>query len=282
MNIDRYLNTVQLFFTEKVNHLLSVVLFKRTLYAYIILNGLISLPIMSQVWSNHAYLLHYYPQDNFLMKILNSMSNPGLSDYYWFFVIGQIICAVLALFGVQKRLMGVLLCFLSMNLYYNSAQIQNGGTNLLILVLFYLMFVNEDAEKSKYQGIKTVDISITNFAFLAIQIQVCVLYLVSAISKLYGSHWLDGSALYYVFNLDAYSGDWIKRHIANNDWVSIPLTYFTICFQFAFPFTVWIKKLKPITLSIGVLFHILIIFIMGITDFGIIMLVMYIPFIRND
>lgn len=265
-----------------MNNRSIILLFKRILYSYIILNGLISLPVASEIWSTHANLIHYYPTDSILIKVLNILSRAGFGNYYWFFVIGQILCCCIALLGYQKRFMGILLYFISANLYLNTGQLQNGGTNLLLIVLFYLIFVNEDADQSKNSRIRIIDISCTNFAFLTIQIQVCILYLVSAVSKLYGSHWLDGSALYYIFNIDVYSTNWVQKHIANADWITIPLTYFTLFFQLAFPITVWIKKLKPLTLLIGFLFHLLIIFIMGITDFGLIMLIMYLPFVKRQ
>lgn len=273
---------MEYFFTEKVNNLNVIILFKRAVYLFILFNAIISLPIASQIWSTDSYLIHYYPFNNLLIKTLNVLSRQGVNNYYMYFLYGQIICCLACLAGFMKRIAGVLLYFISANLYFNAAQIQNGGTNILLITLFYLLFINEDAEKHKNEKLKIIDISVSNFAFFAAQIQVCILYFVSAVSKLQGTHWLDGSALYYVFNLDEYSTNWFRRYVANTNWITIPLTYFTLFFQLAFPVMVWIKKLKPITLIVGIIFHVFIIFIMGITDFGIIMLIMYILFLSEN
>ncbi|MBI2268840.1 MAG: HTTM domain-containing protein [Bacteroidetes bacterium] len=276
--ITKYIDLTEALFTEKVNTPHTILLFKKAVYLYIILNGLISLPIASQIWSVDANMIHYYPQDNFAIKLINILSRPGINNYYWYFVIGQLTCATVALFGYLKRLMGILLYFISVNLYYNAGLIQNGGTNLLVITLFYMIFMNEAAGQQQNNKIRTFEITATNFAFLAAKIQVCLLYFVSAVYKLYGSHWMDGSALYYVLNMDEYSTSWIQKNIANTDWLTIPVTYFTLTFQMLFPVTVWIKKFKPLTLWVGVVFHVLIIFMMGITDFGLIMLIMYLLF----
>lgn len=279
--ITKYVNRVETLFTNKVNQPFTILLFKKAVYLYIILNNMISLPIARQIWSSEANMIHYYPQDNLAIKLLNLLSRPEVNNYYWYFVIGQFICAALALFGYLKRLMGVLLYFISVNLYYNAGLMQNGGTNLLVITLFYMIFMNEAAGQQPNHRIRSFDITITNFAFFAAKMQVCLLYFVSAVYKLYGSHWMDGSALYYVLNIDEYSTNWIRKNIANADWLTIPVTYFTLGFQIVFPVTVWIKKLKPLTLWIGVAFHVLIIFMMGLTDFGLIMLIMYLLF-AND
>ena len=277
----KYISGLEEWFTTKVNTPGTILLFKKAVYVFILFNGLITLPIAPEIWSPFASMIHYYPTDNLAIKLMNILSRPSVNNYYWFFVIGQLFCAAIALVGYQKQLMGVLLYFITANLYYNSGLIQNGGTNLLMITLFYMMFMNEDADKYKNGTFRTIAISFSNFALLAAQFQVCLLYIVSSVYKLHGSHWIDGSALYYILNIDEYSTAFIQKYVANTDWITVPATYLTLTFQLLFPVTVWIKKLKPITLVTGIAFHLLIIFMMGLTDFGLIMIVMYLLFFSN-
>lgn len=268
--------------TDSVISPFTIILFKKAVYAYIILNGLISLPIASEIWGPESYLIHYNPPGNFAIKFLNIISRPDVNTYYLVFVIGQIICSIIALFGFMKRMMAILLYFISVNLYYSAGIVQNAGPNILFIILFYMIFMNEDAGDRKNEAMKSLDTSLTNFALLAAKVQICILYFVSAVYKLLGEHWLDGSALYYVLHTEEFTTNWIITNIADRDWLTRSVTYFTVIFQLAFPITVWVKKLKPITLIIGVVFHLLIIFIMGLTDFGLIMIVMYLLFINDQ
>lgn len=278
--LNKYLGQAEIFFTVQVNQPNTILLFKKAIYLHVFINGLILLPIATQIWSPDANLIHYHP-DGFRIAFINCLSNPALNNYYLFFVIGQLVSCVIAVIGFAKRLMSTLIYFLSASLYFNAGVIQNGGTNLLLIILFYLIFANEDAEKHASEKRRLTDRTFTNFAFLAIQIQVCILYFVSAIYKLFGAHWMDGSALYYILNIDEYTAPWVQHYIANTDWLTIPVTYFTLFFQLAFPITVWIKKLKTVTVIIGIAFHVLIIFMMGLTDFGLIMLLIYILFLSD-
>jgi hypothetical protein len=281
MGLNKYIDSLENIFTERINKPFTIILFKKAVYIYILLNGLITLPIAAQLWSPAANTIHFYPVDDFGIKLLNILSRPDLNNYYWLFVVGQLLCCVVLLLGYKKRVTGILLYFITANLYYNARLVQNGGTNLLLLTLLYMIFINEDAEQHENKNLRITDLTISNFAFLAAQIQVCVLYFVSSVYKLYGSHWIDGSALYYILNIDEYSTSWIQQHIANRDWLTVSVTYFTLGFQLLFPITIWIKKLKPITLWIGIVFHVLIILMLGLTDFGLIMLVMYLLFVSN-
>lgn len=267
--------------TDKVISPNTIILFKKAVYIYIILNGLISLPLAAEIWGPDSYLIHYYPVGNWGIKFLNIISRPDVNTYYLLFVIGQMICSIVALLGYMKRLMSVLLYFLSVNLYYSAGIIQNAGPNVLFVILFYMIFMNEDASDHKNVSIKSSDIGLTNFALITAQIQICVIYFVSAVYKLLGPHWLDGSALYYVLHIEEFTTNWVITYIADRDWLTIPITYLTVIFQLAFPITVWIKKLKPLTLWVGIAFHVLIILVMGLTDFGLIMLIMYLLFVND-
>ena len=269
-------------FTVRVNHAATIVLFKKTVYLYLIINGLILLPVAPQIWGPDAFLIHYYPADSLAMKVLDVLSHPAVNRFYWCFLAGQLACCFAGLAGWGRRWSDLLLYFLTANMYFNVALIQNGGTNLMMVILFYMMFMNEQADRGRHPALRTLDVTATNFALLTAQIQVCVLYFVSTVYKVSGTHWLDGSAIYYVFNIDDYSTPWIQRHIANCDWLTVPATYATLGFQVLFPVTVWLKRLKPVTLAVGILFHLMVVLMIGFTVFGLIMIIMYLLFLSDS
>jgi len=53
-----------------------------------------------------------------------------------------------------------------------------------------------------------------------------------------------------------------------------------LAYQLAFPFLIWIKKIKKLLLAFGVLFHLVIGLGMGIWDFALIMMASYTAFIE--
>jgi hypothetical protein len=116
---------------------------------------------------------------------------------------------------------------------------------------------------------------ISNFAFFAMRLQVVFLYLVASYYKLQGETWIDGTAFYYVLYNDMYSHPWFKNIFIDNTFVIKSVSWFTLLFQMLFPVLVWIKKTKNIMLMAGVFLHVMIAWVMGIVDFGVIMILMY-------
>lgn len=278
----KYPGHTEYLLTSKVNNAHTIILFKKAVYLYVLISGIITLPDASQLWGPEAYNIRISPGDDLLFNVMNILSRPRINNYYIYFIYGQLACCILLLSGLMRRTAAISLYLITANLYYSARLAQNAGDNVVLLMLFYMIFMNEYPEQIKNNISRTIGIATTNFAFLAAQIQVCILYLVSAVYKLNGPHWTDGSALYYILNIDDYSSNWIQHHIANRDWITIPATYLIMAFQFTFPLTVWIKKLKPFTLTLGIVFHLLVIFIIGLTDFGIIMIIMYLLFLSNE
>ena len=282
INVATYSNRLINYFSNEVQHPNTIKLFRKCVYMFLIINGLILLPIADQIWSPETYLIHYHPFQNFLLKFLNVMSRPSVNEYYLVFVIGQILFAITGLIGFIPRISAIMVYFFTANLYYSAASIQTGGTNLMMLLLLYMIFVDENPSKTRNPKRETLNITISNFAFLACMVQVCIVYFVSAVYKLQGSHWLDGSAIYYVLNVDTYTTPFLKEHIASRDWITIPLTYFTLGFQLIFPFFVWIKKLKPVTLTLGIILHVCIGWMLGLMDFSVIMIIAYVLFFSHE
>ena len=165
-----------------------------------------------------------------------------------------------------------------MNLYHKTIPIQNAGFNLLVMVLFMLIFMDENANNTKSTFWKTINITATNFAVWAARFQVIILYAVASYFKLTGSTWLDGTAFYYVLFNDTYSHPWFKELLIGNSFLIHAITWFALTFQLLFPVLIWFKKTKLSMIVLGILFHLMIIIVMGITDFGIIMLIMYLLF----
>ncbi|HEU4716608.1 MAG TPA: hypothetical protein VFU15_02195, partial [Bacteroidia bacterium] len=78
-----------------------------------------------------------------------------------------------------------------------------------------------------------------------------------------------------------YSGRMGKHFLSQNAFFVYAGTYLTLVLQLAFPLTIWFRKTRTVTMITGIVIHLLIIFLMGITDFGLIMIAAYSLFVKD-
>ncbi len=112
-----------------------------------------------------------------------------------------------------------------------------------------------------------------------IQVQLCVFYFFSGLRKLEGSRsWQDGTALVDV------SFFYDMAIVDPTFWLHIPiisglLTCFIIAFEWYFPVLIWHGKLRGVVMVLGVLFHLLLAFGLGLYFLSLLMLCAYVVFI---
>lgn len=272
--IDNLINTI----TTTTPYANNIKVFRKALLVFLLCNTLFLLSYAKTLYGSHSYFLPLEKHSNSILNFFNLLENPSMAANWKFFVGGQILSIIACLFLPYKRLSIILVYFFTMTLYYKTIPIQNGGFNLLVIVLFLLIFMNENADAVKHPLLKTINITISNFAVWAARFQIIIIYIVASYFKLLGETWLNGTAFYYVLFNDTYSHPWVKNSLIGNSFFIHAITWFALGFQLLFPLLIWFKKIKPLILFLGILFHVMIIFVMGITDFGIIMIIMYLLF----
>jgi hypothetical protein len=272
--INKYIDTI----TTTTPYAINIKVFRKALLVFLLCNTLLLLSYAKTLYGSHSYFLPLEKHNNSILNFFNLLEKPSMAANWKFFVGGQILSIIACLFLPYKRLSVILVYFFTMTLYYKTIPIQNGGFNLLVIVLFFLIFMDENADAIKHPFFKTINITISNFAVWAARFQIIILYVVASYFKLFGQTWLNGAAFYYILFNDTYSQPWIKNIVISNSFFIHTITWFALIFQLLFPVLVWFKKIKPVILFVGILFHVMIIFVMGITDFGIIMIIMYLLF----
>jgi hypothetical protein len=253
----------------------TIKLFRGSLLVFIFLYVLQFLPIALAYFGPNNYMVPYYKSSNILLKPLNLLEGTLYSKYYLFFLYGILVSILAFFFLPLKRLSLIITYILLMNLYHKTAPLQNGGFSSLTMVLFMLLFIDEEAKNTENIYWKTIKITIANFTFLALKLQVVFLYLVASYYKMQGETWIDGTAFFYVLYNDMYTHPWFTNLFIDNTFVIKSVSWFTLLFQLSFPVLVWIKKTKNVMLVAGIFLHVMIAWVMGIVDFGIIMILMY-------
>lgn len=131
-----------------------------------------------------------------------------------------------------------------------------------------------------------------NVAIRLLQIHVCIIYLMSGLSKLLGAAWWNGTAIWGTIanyelapmQTELYLD--FLRFLGNYPLVSwIFLTggsLFTLAFEIAYVFLIWRPSLRWLFLASAILLHGLIGVFMGLATFSLIMLVMNMAFLRKE
>jgi hypothetical protein len=123
-----------------------------------------------------------------------------------------------------------------------------------------------------------------NFAIRLLQINICLIYLVSGLSKLQGNLWWSGDAIWLTMADWEFSPMKYKYYLAflsllgKHRWlyemIVTPSTLGSIAFEISFVFLVWQRKWRWFMILLATIFHLGIGFIMGLVPFSMIMLIM--------
>ncbi|MGZ3899494.1 MAG: hypothetical protein ACXVNM_13475 [Bacteroidia bacterium] len=171
--------------------------------------------------------------------------------------------------------------FIILNLHYRVYSTLTAGDFLLNQLLFFNCFIV--FKNSSFTSWRSELIScLHNFGVIGVIIQVCFLYLASAITKLNDPSWMSGEAIsitsqVHHFNL------YTPLRFSVGSLIGHLLNFTVILYQLLFSLLIWFRKIKKVLLVIGIIIHLYIAFVMGLVSFGLLMLIPYIFFwpIRN-
>ena len=274
-------------FTREFPNLDKIEFFRKVLYLLILFNAFTLLPVIEDVYGYYGLVgtkgwnvnIPIYSQGT--TALINVLNHPANSVYQWVylvFVIGQIAFLITGIMGKWPRISAFMVFIITINLNMKGHLAFTGGEVLLNMILFYLMFIHKPKSTGVFGELQNI---LNNTFYWILLLQVCVLYFFSAVYKLYDPLWVDGSAMMYISQIDAYSSS-VFEPVQSNYWLSAVATYLTLAYQLLFPIAVWIKKIKTPYLIFGVIFHLIIALGMGIFHFGMIMIVAYILFLNID
>ncbi len=157
----------------------------------------------------------------------------------------------------------------------------DGGDNVLRIVLLYMLLFH-DRLSSSDQIKPGARVFLHNLGIVLIHLQLVVLYLVSGTLKLQGPLWFNGTALYYITNVEAFSTNWqfLRSFFFNPIFVAIA-TYMSVLYQIGFPFMLG-NRLHLLWVLIGLSFHVGIFMVMGLTTFSAIMIGLILFTVRDN
>lgn len=249
-------------------------MFKKSLYILLLIKCLYWLIYYQTIFGPDSYL---YLQSNNIGVIKNFafiLYNHFTPLLALIFIINLALICLLRLITAQlKILLDIAIWFLTINIHFLNYPASTGGTYLLNIFLLFNTFLLEKNTSSQTKTNEWYNF-LHNISFLCLVFQVCWLYLASFIAKLNDAFWINGDAVNQISRVYFYNSNFSP----SSSILSLPLTYITLTYQALFSIVVFIKPVKNYFLAIGIIMHIYIFFIMGITEFSITMIVAYLLF----
>lgn len=131
-----------------------------------------------------------------------------------------------------------------------------------------------------------------NLALRLLQIHLCIIYFASGVSKLQGATWWSGTAVWgtmanYEFSpMRSHLYMSLLRFLAEHrvlwELVMTGTTTFTLAFEIAFPFVIWVRPLRWVMIASAVFLHLGIAFFMGLVGFSTIMIALLLSFVPAE
>jgi predicted DCC family thiol-disulfide oxidoreductase YuxK len=188
----------------------------------------------------------------------------------WLFTATYLFMGVMALLftlGWRTRLVTPVLLVLWVSLTQQNPVVSDAGDVVIRLVLFYLCFADLSAHwsldarrrtRAAAQPDRARRISVSaewvnlfhNAAVIAVACQVYIIYVSSAMYKIQGSAWDNGTAIYYPMHmhlLDAFP--MLNSMITNHVSIVFVVTYGTVFLQLFFPFLQLTRPTRMLALA---------------------------------
>lgn len=212
-----------------------------------------------------------------------------LKEHYIILVSLIMILLLLNILGIGKNIISLFLFITVIILFHLNNKYTNGGDLMYMLLLLYLSFANSydhftlikrkpfAEEKEKVYNLAS------NLAAYSIMINLCLCYFLAGAFKASDPYWQKGTGIYYFANDDRFSvfaaGG---RQVNMPFWLSLIIGYGTIILEMGFPFLVWNKRSRNITLLLCFLMHAGAFFFLMIYDMSLIFVIQYGIFYSNE
>lgn len=253
-------------------------LFLRGLYLVTFLNFLHLLPIADMLWGEDYFIILRDQYEGGIGHFAMLLNHPEWRSLYKLFLYPAMALSFLGIFGISSLLSRIVLWLLFVNLHFGNPEISNGGWHVLhhLLLLSVFLFDVNPASDTKLASAGRL---FHNLAFYGICVQIALVYLVAGVHKLLGERWLSGEALAYVLSLPELSRPFVWQMVEGNNLLLRLGTWAALFYQLLFPVLIWMKKVRPWLLLAGLGFHLCIVLVVGVVDFGLIMIVAYLIFL---
>jgi hypothetical protein len=225
-----------------------------------------------------------------------------------------VVLAALFTLGWRTRIVTPFLLLFWIGLSTNSTLLTNGGDTVLRVTLFFVLFadlsrhLSLDAVRRRREreaaeaGIarrtparhveaartavdripRLVRVLLHNTALVLCAYQIMLVYVNSAILKLQGPEWRDGSATYYSLLIEGYRPwPWLSDLVAQASVGVVLASFVAVAFQGLFPLLILWRPTRVVALVVITGMHVMIGILLGLWPFSLAMIALDFLFIRD-
>ena len=227
-----------------------------------------------------------------------------------------VVVAALFTLGWRTRVITPVLLVLWVGLSANSTLLTNGGDTVLRITLAFVLFANLSRHLSldavrrrraleqpaparpaparpapalveRMRALaarvpRLVPVVLHNTALVLCAYQIMLVYVNSALLKLQGSEWRDGTATYYSLVIEGYRPwPWLSDLVAQADAGVVLATFLAVGFQGLFPLLVLWRPTRIVALVVITGMHVMIGVLLGLWPFSLAMIALDFLFIRD-
>ena len=271
------MNKITTYLFDEKKQLKEISWFRSVLYLFLLYKVGVYLVQFKALFSDERFIYHQVKRINLVVDSVFFLNNHYSVLLASVFIISVAVFSIIGLLKKSNYITNAILWFLVMNLTSFLYPTLTAGDYLLNQLLFFnCFFIPKESLNVVWNDIKT---ALHNTALIAIKFQVCLAYFLAGYYKVIDDSWMSGAAIYQTFQIPEFSNALLASVPYS---ITVVLTYFTIAYQLSFAFLVWFRPFKIYLFSFGILQHLLIAFGMGLFQFGIIMCICYILFLKYD
>ena len=254
---------------SQFDHGSTVILLRRSLYLIMLLALLLKLPILSMLYSPE-YLTDDSNSQGFT-PLFSILFHPPLNETYIIVTVIHGITLIAGLFGLIPRISSLILLCTHGIYCISSPETSDAGDSLTWIFLCYLSLIKE-GNGNPFEN------TLSYAGFYLARLQLCFLYVGTALSKIPGELWQKGVALFYILKIPEFTIPLAEQYLSNNELFIVGGTYATLLFQLLFPTLIWHRTFRRLLIILGSMIHLQIALVMGLPIFGFSLTCFYIVF----
>ncbi len=180
--------------------------------------------------------------------------------------------AIMLTIGFYSRVNALLVLVWLTSFHDRNIAIVDGEDTVFRLFAFFLALCPRRGDKTSEP-----------WAVRLFQLQICVIYLSSAIEKTTSADWTNGSALYYVARLDDWFGKLPTPALPfETPWMIQAMTWGTLALEWLLPVLLWPKRTRKAAVLVAIAFHLSIDWTMNLFLFHWLMILGLLAFLEYD
>jgi hypothetical protein len=238
----------------------------------------------AHAWMSLSTMHQLEPGTRLNLLSVIPQSDRWIEAFFWMFL-GS---AALLTIGFLTRLNSLLVFLCLTSIQQRNLYILHGGDTFLRVAGFFLIFAPAGAAVSAdrliriWRGKEDAHIRPRSpWAQRMIQFELSLVYFATFCSKVKGAPWLQGTAMYYIYHLEEF------KRFPLPSWFLHPMMlklagWSALVMEFSLGVLIWVKELRYILLTLGLLFHLFLEYSLNVPLFQWDILSAYVLFVDAD